>query len=122
MTGEGGDLVFEPLAQIHGDSVSLGLRAGPVAYCPDVSGFPPETAARLESLGLLVVDALQYRSHPSHFSLREALAWIERLRPERAVLTHMHTPLDYDKVMKETPVNVVPAHDGLVLEFPITEG
>jgi phosphoribosyl 1,2-cyclic phosphate phosphodiesterase len=122
VAGEGGDLVFEPLAQIHGDSVSLGLRVGPVAYCPDVSGFPPETVARLDGLGLLVIDALQYRSHPSHFSLREALAWIERLRPEQAVLTHMHTPLDYDRVMKETPVNVGPAHDGLALEFPIMEG
>jgi phosphoribosyl 1,2-cyclic phosphate phosphodiesterase len=121
VTGEGGDLTFAPLPQIHGDSVSLGLRVGPVAYCPDVSDFPPATAARLGNLDLLVVDALQYRSHPSHFSLREALAWIERLQPTQAVLTHMHTPLDYDRVTEETPVNVVPAHDGLALEFPIVE-
>ena len=61
---------------------------------------------------------MQYRSHPSHFSLGEALAWIDRLKPKRAVLTHMHTPLDYAKVMQETPPHVVPAHDGLVIEIP----
>ncbi len=52
---------------------------------------------------MLVIDALQYRTHPSHFSLGEALEWIERLKPGRAVLTHMHMPLDYATVMAETP-------------------
>jgi phosphoribosyl 1,2-cyclic phosphate phosphodiesterase len=118
ISGAGGDIVFEPLPQIHGDTVSLGMRVGPIAYCPDVSDFPPATAARLENLELLVIDALQYRSHPSHLSLREAMGWIERLKPGRALLTHMHTPLDYAKIMEETPAHVEPAHDGLVIELP----
>ena len=116
--GEGGPLTLQPLIQIHGDIQSLGFRAGRLAYCPDVSGFPDATAERLRNLDLLVIDALQYRTHPSHFSLGEALDWIERLKPGRAVLTHMHTPLDYATVAAETPENVEPAYDGLVVEIP----
>jgi phosphoribosyl 1,2-cyclic phosphate phosphodiesterase len=117
--GEGGALTFEPLPQVHGDITSLGFRVENIAYCPDVSGIPETTALRLNGLELLIVDALQYRRHPSHFSLGEALEWIDRLKPRQAVLTHMHIPLDYETVLAETPDNVQPAYDGLVLEFPI---
>ncbi|MGO4841906.1 MBL fold metallo-hydrolase, partial [Rhizobiaceae sp. 2RAB30] len=88
--GAGGALVLEPLPQIHGDIISLGFRIGGLAYCPDVSNFPPTTAERLKGLDLLVIDALQYQRHPSHLSLAESLEWIDRLGPKRAVLTHMH--------------------------------
>ena len=117
--GEGGPISFEPLPQIHGDILSLGFRIADIAYCPDVSAYPEATVPRLQGLKLLIIDALQYRRHPSHFSLGEALEWIERLKPERAVLTHMHIPLDYDTVMAETPDHVAPAHDGLTAEFEI---
>lgn len=117
--GEGGPLTFEPLIQVHGDIHSLGFRIGRMAYCPDVSAFPESTAQCLTGLDVLVVDALQYRPHPSHFSLSEALEWIERLKPGRAVLTHMHTPLDYATVAAETPPHIEPAYDGLAVEIPI---
>lgn len=116
--GEGGALTFMPLPQNHGDVVSLGFRIGDIAYCADVNDFPEATVKRMAGLKLLVIDALQYRGHPSHLSLSEALQWIDRLRPERAVLTHMHTPLDYATVQRETPDHVEPAYDGMVLEFP----
>jgi phosphoribosyl 1,2-cyclic phosphate phosphodiesterase len=116
--GEGGLLAFEPLPQVHGDIVSLGFRIGGLAYCPDVSAFPDATADRLGGLSVLVIDALQYKTHPSHFSLGEALGWIERLAPRRAVLTHMHVPLDYATVLAETPANVVPGFDGMTVEIP----
>jgi phosphoribosyl 1,2-cyclic phosphate phosphodiesterase len=116
--GEGGPLTLEPLLQVHGDIHSLGFRIGRIAYCPDVSAFPESTAERLQGLDLLVVDALQHKPHPSHFSLGEALGWIERLTPGRAVLTHMHTPLDYETVAAATPPHVEPAYDGLIVEIP----
>lgn len=115
--GEGGAISFEPLPQIHGDIISLGFRIGRLAYCSDVSNFPPTTAQRLRGLDLLVIDALQYKSHPSHLSLAEALQWINELAPQKAVLTHMHTPLDYETVRSETPDHVEPAYDGLALEI-----
>jgi phosphoribosyl 1,2-cyclic phosphate phosphodiesterase len=117
--GPGGPIDFEPLTQVHGDILSLGYRIGRLAYCPDVSDFPAETAARLADLDVLVIDALQYRPHPSHLSLGEALDWIGRLKPRRAVLTHMHIPLDYATVQAETPDHVEPAYDGMVIELPL---
>lgn len=117
--GEGGALTLEPLPQIHGDITSLGFRVGPLAYCPDVSDFPAATAERLHGLDLLVIDALQRRTHPSHLSLGQAMEWIARLAPKKAVLTHMHVPLDYAEVMAEMPDHIEPAYDGMVLEFDV---
>ncbi|CCV06874.1 putative hydrolase [Mesorhizobium metallidurans STM 2683] len=116
--GEGGALTLQPLPQFHGDIISLGFRIGGLAYCPDISDFPHATVERLRGLEMLVIDALQYTRHPSHLSLEQALGWIEKLAPKTAVLTHMHVPLDYATLMAETPANVEPAYDGMILEIP----
>lgn len=118
--GQGGALTFTPLPQVHGEIMSLGFRIGNLAYCPDVSDFPGETVELLRDLDVLIIDALQYKTHPSHLSLGEALDWIERLKPKRAILTHMHVPLDYETVSAETPKHVEPAFDGLVVEMDYT--
>ncbi len=118
--GPAGPVRFEPLVQIHGSILSLGFRIGDFAYCSDVSEFPQSTLERMHGLDILIVDALQYRRHPSHLSLEETLEIIATLRPKRSFLTHMHIPLDYETVMRETPENVEPCYDGLVLELPDT--
>lgn len=115
--GLGGTIEFLPVLQIHGPIHSLGFRIGDFCYSPDVSDIPASSLKHLSDLSHWVVDALQYRPHISHFSLSEALEWIERLKPDQAILTHMHIPLDYETVQKETPENVVPAHDGMVIEI-----
>ena len=119
VAGQGGELTFEPLLLVHGDIHSLGFRIGNFAYCCDVSSIPEETWPKLEGLDTLIIDALQYREHPSHFSLDQALQVIDRLKPRQAFLTHMHIPLDYETVRSQTPDHVCPAHDGLVIELPI---
>lgn len=119
--GAGGSITFQPLLQVHGSIHSLGFRIGNVAYCSDISDFPDETVPRLAGLDMLIIDALQYRYHSSHLSLSQALEWIERLKPARAILTHMHVPLDYDTVQKETPAHVEPAYDGLSFEMTLAD-
>ncbi|WP_075289066.1 MBL fold metallo-hydrolase [Pararhizobium arenae] len=114
--GAGGPIQFMPLRQHHGSITSLGFRIGDFAYCCDVSDFPSETVERLAGLDVLVIDTLQYRFHPSHLSMEQSLGWIERIAPKRAVLTHMHVPLDYDTVMRETPEHIEPAYDGMRLD------
>ena len=115
--GPGGAVPFLPVVQHHGDGHSLGFRIGDFGYCTDVSDFPAESLPKLAGLDTLVIDCLQYRLHPTHFSLQQALGWIERLEPKRAILTHMHIPLDYDTVRRETPDHIEPAFDGMVVEF-----
>ena len=80
----------------HGDITALGFRIGALAYTPDVRDIPETSLQFLEGLNVWIVDALRYARHPSHFSLDEALHWIERLKPRRAILTNLHTDLDYE--------------------------
>ena len=117
--GAGGEIRFEPFRQIHGDIESLGFRIGNVVYCTDVSAFPDESLRYVRHADVLILGALQYRPHPSHFSLEQALEWIELFAPKRAILTHMHVPLDYETVLCETPANVEPGYDGLRFEIPL---
>ena len=117
--GAGGAMAITPFRQVHGDIDTLGLRVGALAYSCDVSALPNESLSALAGLDLWIVDALRTTPHPSHFSLSEALDWIERLQPRRAVLTHMHIDLDYATVHAAVPASVEPAYDGLQVELPI---
>ena len=118
--GKGGEITILPLEQEHGNIRSLGLRIGNVAYCSDVSGFPPQTLHQLRGLDVLIIGALRYMPHPSHFTVRQALTWIERIRPRRAILTHLHIDLDYAALRKELPSHVEPAYDGISVEIATT--
>jgi phosphoribosyl 1,2-cyclic phosphate phosphodiesterase len=115
--GPGGRLDMLPFRQIHGDIDSLGFRVGGFAYSSDISDVPVETLPLLRELDLWVVDALRFRPHPSHFSVEETIAWHERLRPRRTVLTHMHGDLDYRSLAAELPGDIEPAYDGMVIEL-----
>jgi phosphoribosyl 1,2-cyclic phosphate phosphodiesterase len=78
----------------------------------------PETSVELlQGLDVWIVDALRFTPHPSHFSVKQALAWIARLKPKRAILTHMTTDLDYEALKRELPQGIEPAYDGMVIEF-----
>ena len=116
--GPGGPITALPFLQQHGDITSLGFRFRSLAYSCDLSDLPPDSVAALAGLDVWILDALRYRPHPSHLSLAEALAWIERLKPQRAILTNLHADLDYETVRKEVPPNVEPAFDGLSVNVP----
>jgi phosphoribosyl 1,2-cyclic phosphate phosphodiesterase len=115
--GAGGPIVALPIRQMHGSGVSLGFRFGDIAYCPDVSDFPEASIALLRGLDTLIIDTLRYIPHPSHLSVEQALEWIERLKPRRAILTHLHVDLDYSALARELPPHVAPAYDGMALHF-----
>ncbi len=116
--GPGGPITALPFLQQHGDITSLGFRFRSLAYSCDLSDLPPDSVAALAGLDVWILDALRYRPHPSHLSLAEALAWIERLKPRHAILTNLHADLDYETVRKEVPPNVEPAFDGLSVNVP----
>jgi phosphoribosyl 1,2-cyclic phosphate phosphodiesterase len=113
IAGKGGPITLLPFLQDHGDMSSLGFRFGQVAYSADVSGVPEMSLPALNGLAVWIVDALRYRPHPSHFSVDDALRWIERVKPRRAVLTNLHADLDYETLRSKLPAHVVPAFDGM---------
>ncbi len=114
--GAGGAIWAMPLPVRHGPIEALGFRFDDIAYVPDVSTMPEATERLLHGLDVLIIDALRYTPHPTHFSVAEALALIERTRPGRAVLTNLHSDLDYAKLAGELPAHIVPAFDGLRVE------
>jgi len=117
IAGQGGPITALPILQEHGDIVSLGFRFGNFGYSCDLSGMPPESVAALVGLDIWVVDALRYTPHPSKLRLADSLAWIERLKPRRAILTDMHSDLDYGTLRNELPPHVEPAYDGMTVEL-----
>lgn len=113
LPGPGGQLTATPFKVEHGEIDALGFRFGNVAYTPDLNAIPSESREFLEGLDIWIVDALRYTRHPSHFCLSETLEWIARLQPRRAVLTNLHTDLDFVRLRDELPANVEPAFDGM---------
>ena len=116
IAGAGGAVEATPFDLNHGEINALGFRIGNLAYTPDVKRIPEASRPLLEGLEVWIIDALRYRAHPSHFSLDEALAEIEAMRPRRAILTNLHTDLDYETLLKRLPEHIIPAYDGMRVE------
>jgi phosphoribosyl 1,2-cyclic phosphate phosphodiesterase len=106
-----------PIRLEHGRFRVLGFRVGNLAYCTDVNRIPEESWPMLEGLDTLILDALRYEPHPTHFSLDEALAVVERLRPKRVWLTHLSHSFDHGPTETTLPPRVGLAYDGLTLDF-----
>lgn len=117
--GAGGPIPFAPVYVAHGKIDALGFRIHDLAYLPDVSEIPESSWATFERLDTWILDALRYTPHPTHAHLARSLEWIARAAPRRAVLTNLHNDLDYATLAAEVPQNVVPAHDGMVLEWAL---
>lgn len=115
--GAGGTIKAIPIPQTHGEITSFGYRVSGLAYSPDISAIPETSLALLEALDVWVVDALRYTPHESHFSVKQALQWVERLKPRRTILTHMTSELDYETLRRELPDGVEPAYDGMMIDF-----
>jgi phosphoribosyl 1,2-cyclic phosphate phosphodiesterase len=115
--GKGGPLTLSAFIMQHGNIPALGYRIGDAAYTPDVSDIPEQSWPSLQNLDLWIVDGLRYAPHPSHFSVDDALSWIERFKPRRAVITNMHSDLDYEVLRQSLPPKVIPAYDGMRLEL-----
>ncbi|MBE0454051.1 MBL fold metallo-hydrolase [Roseovarius autotrophicus] len=117
--GAGGAIMLTPFKVGHGSIDALGFRVAGLAYLPDAVTIPDDVWPLLEGLDCWVVDALRRTPHPTHAHLDMTLDWIARAAPRRAVLTNMHIDLDYETVAAETPAHITPAHDGLVIRYPV---
>jgi phosphoribosyl 1,2-cyclic phosphate phosphodiesterase len=113
--GKGGPLALTAFLLQHGNIPALGYRIGDAAYTPDVSDIPRQSWPALQNLELWIIDGLRYTGHPSHFSINDALSWIDRFKPRRAVITNMHSDLDYEVLRQSLPKDVIPAYDGMRL-------
>ena len=114
---EAAGVCVSPFVQGHGEGRSLGFRIGDMAYSTDVSDLDDAAFAALDGVRLWIVDCLQDAPHPTHSHTEQTLAWIDRLKPARALLTHMNHRTDYAELMARCPEGVEPAYDGQVVEL-----
>src|SRR5262245_52801680 len=116
ISGAGGTITALPFVQEHGDVSSLGFRFGALAYSCDLKRLPADSVTTLSGIDVWIVDALRHTPHPSHFSVSEALDWIDRIKPRRAILTNLHSDLDYEALRASLPAHVEPAFDGMRID------
>lgn len=112
----GGALVT-PVPIMHGLLPIYGYRIGAFAYLTDCSAIPEASWPLLDGVEILVLDALRRTPHPTHFTLDQALGVVSRLRPARALLTHIAHDLGHAATSAVLPAGVELAYDGLTVEF-----
>jgi phosphoribosyl 1,2-cyclic phosphate phosphodiesterase len=113
-----GELEVAVCDQDHGFSRSLGFRFGSVAYSTDAVNLPEETFAMLAGVRTWIVGVLVDRPHPTHCDVGKALEWIDRVAPDRAILTHFGIELDHATLEERLPRGVQPAFDGMIIDSP----
>ncbi len=104
--------------QNHGNAISWGFRIGDFGYSTDAVSLDENAFEKLAGVKLWIVDCLREEPHPTHSHFSQTLEWIERLGPERAVLTHLNHSVDYDDLAGKCPPGVEPGYDGLTIELP----
>ncbi len=104
-----------PIPLQHGSTLATGYRIDGVAYLTDCSAIPESSRALLGGLDILIIDALRYTPHITHFNIEGALRAVEELKPKRAIFTHLThevSCLDGERL----PEGVELAYDGMVLQ------
>jgi phosphoribosyl 1,2-cyclic phosphate phosphodiesterase len=116
-----GDVHIRTVDMPHGGITSAGFRfehdGKSIGYSTDFHEFTPDMDDMFASLDLWVVDALRRAPHPTHANLATTLEAIRRLKPGRAILTHMDQSMDYAGLSAELPPGVEPGYDGLEVVF-----
>lgn len=106
-----------PVPVAHGSMPVLGFRIGPFAVVTDVHFIPEESFARLAGVEVLVLSALRYRPHPTHFNIDQAIAAAARIGARRTLFTHIAHDIGHAALERELPAGVEIGHDGLVVEI-----
>lgn len=113
-----GRITILPFNVQHGTWTITGFRMGRLGYITDASAMPPVSREVLHGLDVLVLNALRFMDHPTHFSLEQALALVEELQPQRTFLVHLTHAFDHAPTNRELPDGVQLAYDGLTVELP----
>lgn len=116
-----GGIAVTAFAQDHGFSTTVGYRFGDAAYTTDVVTLPEAAFAILEGIDTWIIGTPVARPHPTHCHVGRALEWIARVRPRRAVLSHLGNDLDYAVLAARLPSGVEPAYDGLSIDVSKSE-
>ncbi len=110
-------LKIKSLEVEHGLIKSTAYIFKKIAYVSDCNKIEENNLKHFKNLNYLIIDCLRLSKHNSHLNLDQSLLLISKIQPKKAILTNLHTDLDYDKLKKILPKNVVPAFDGYHFTF-----
>lgn len=106
-----------PIAGLHSMMPVMGFRIGGIAYITDFNYIAPEEIDKIKGVEILIINALREKRHLSHFTLSEALAISNLVKPQRTYLTHVsHEMGRHAEALRILPANTFLAYDGLVVE------
>lgn len=108
-----------PVKALHfKDHYVFGYRIGDLTYITDAMEIPEKEMKKIEGSRVIVINALRKKKHYSHFNLQEAVAILEKLKPEQGFLTHISDQMGcYEEMEKELPTFIKLAYDGLKVEL-----
>ena len=107
-----------PIEVLHYKLPVLGFRIGDFTYVTDASTISKEEKKKIKGSKVLVLNALRKEKHISHFTLDEAVALMEELKPEQGYLIHMSHQIGFHEQLNQSlPKNVQLAYDGQELEI-----
>ena len=107
---------LETIRVRHGDINSNGYLFNKIAYISDCSSISSKSLKRLMNLKLLIIDCLKFKRHKTHLNFKKCLSYIKILNPKKAILTNLHSDIDYSflrKKLLKISKNIVPGYDGL---------
>jgi phosphoribosyl 1,2-cyclic phosphate phosphodiesterase len=110
-------LDIEEFDVTHGMIKATGFVLDKIAYLSDCNKISNNSLKKLKNLNYLIIDCLKKDKHPSHFNYNDAIELIKILKPKTSILTNLHVDLDYFKLKKKLPRNIIPAYDGLSFNF-----
>ena len=96
---------------------ATGFIIDKIGYISDCNKIPKKNLKYLFNLDYLIIDCLRKEKHPSHFNYEDAMDLINLVNPKKSILTNLHVDLDYHKLKKQLPKNIIPAFDGLSFKF-----
>lgn len=110
------DVAITPIRVWHYRLPILGFRIGKLAYITDANFVDKSESEKLKNLDVLVINTVKRGHHISHFSLEEALEFIQLVKPQRAYLTHLSHQLEcYEELQPSLPEGVMAAYDELTI-------
>lgn len=112
------DIEIIPIPVLHYKLPVLGYRIENFAYITDASYIPETSLALLHNLDLLIINALRFEKHYSHFNVEEAIQIVEQVQPKKTYFTHISHNLGlHEEVESILPHSIALAYDGLVIEI-----
>ena len=103
-----------PIEVFHGKLPIYGFRIEKMAYITDASVIPENSYSLLKDLDVLVINALRFQKHSTHFSVSQAVTEAEKIGAKKTFLTHICHAVKHSEIADMLRgKNIFPAYDGL---------